>query len=115
MENLLRTGFERRILQKMATGYFNIHCKEKCIFENLLQKVHTELNVIFNFITDISFLNYVTKIFCICYYFQEIFWECFKVQRSVSVSVYILSSKGANQLQELCIRTLGNKERNFFT
>ena len=111
MENLLRTGFERRILQKMATDYFDIHCKENCIFENL----HTELNVIVNFITDISFLNYVTKIFCVWYYFQEIFWECFKVQRSVSASVYILSSKGANQLQELCIRTLGNKERNFFT
>ena len=52
-ENILPTDFERRILQKMAN---------------------------FNSITDISFLMYVTKIFYICYFFQEKFWECFNVQ-----------------------------------
>ena len=68
--------------------------------------------VIFNSITDISFLKYVTKIFCISYYFQGKNWECLKVQRSVAMSVYILSSKGANQLQVFYIRTLQNIQRN---
>ena len=35
----------------------------------------------------------------VSYYFQEKIWECFKVQLSVVVFVFILSSKGANQLQ----------------
>ena len=39
-------------------------------------------------------------------------WECFKMQRSVAVSVYILSSEGANQLEVLYIRTLGNIQGN---
>ena len=43
------------------------------------------------------------------------YWECFKVQLSVAVFVYILSSKGANQLQVPYIRTLGNIQGNFFT
>ena len=43
------------------------------------------------------------------------YWECFKVQLSVAVSVYILSSKGTNQLQVPYIRTLGNIQGNFFT
>ena len=58
------------------------------------------LIVIFNSITDVSFLRYVIKIFYISYYFQE----CFKVQLSVAESVYIVSSKGAIQLQVLYIR-----------
>ena len=37
------------------------------------------------------------------------------MQLSVSVSVYILSSKGANQLQVLYISTLGNIQGNFPT
>ena len=35
------------------------------------------------------------------------------MQLSVAVSVYILLSKGTNQLQVLCIRTLGNIQGNF--
>ena len=69
------------------------------------------LIVILNSITDISFLKYVTKIFCISYYFQEKFWGSFKVQLSVTASEYILSSKGANQLQVLYIRTLGKIQK----
>ena len=42
-------------------------------------------------------------------------WECFKVQLSVAVSVYILLGKGANQLQVLCIRTLGNIQGSLST
>ena len=42
-------------------------------------------------------------------------WEYFKVQLPVAVFVYILSSKGANQLQVLYIRTLGNIQENIFT
>ena len=51
----------------------------------------------------------------VSYYFQEKIWECFKVQLSVVVFVFILSSKGANQLQELYIRTLGNIQGKFTT
>ena len=42
-------------------------------------------------------------------------WKCFKVQLSVALSVYILSSKGANQLQVLYIRTLENIQGNVST
>ena len=56
-------------------------------------------SAIFSSFTDIYFLKYVTKIFCISYYFQETIWECFKVQLSVAVSVYISLSKGASQLE----------------
>ena len=47
--------------------------------------------------------------------FRKKFFEYFKVQLSVTVFVYILLSKEANQLQELFIRTLGNNEGNFST
>ena len=77
------------------------------------RKLTLNLLVIFTSFTDISFLKYVTKIFCIPYYFQEKIWECFKVQLLVAVSVYILSSKGANQLQVLYIKTMGKIQGNF--
>ena len=73
------------------------------------------LIVIFNSFTDISFSKYVTKIFCVSYYFQKKIWKHFKVQLSVAVFVYILSSKGANQLHVLYIRTLGNIREKFPT
>ena len=37
------------------------------------------------------------------------------MQLSVTVSVYILSSKGANQLLVLYVRTLGNIQGNYST
>ena len=42
-------------------------------------------------------------------------WECFKVQFSVAVFVYILSSKRASQLQVVFIRTLENIQGKFYT
>ena len=62
---------------------------------------------------DISFLRCVTKIFCVSYYFQEKIWECSKVQLSVAVFLYILLSKGANQLQVLYIGTLASIQVKF--
>ena len=47
--------------------------------------------------------------------FRKKSWECFKEQISVTLFVYILSSKGANQLQVLYIMTLGNIQGNFST
>ena len=73
------------------------------------------LIVIFISFTGISFLKYVTKIFCISYYFQENIWKYFKVQLSVTLFVYILSIKGANELQVLFIKTLGNIQGKFST
>ena len=111
MENLLRTAFERGVLWKMENqnSYFNkdiswsplLFQKTDIVRENaslraIDRKLTSNLIVIFNSFTDISFLKYVTKIFCISYYFQEKIWECFKVQLSVNLFVYILSSKGAN-------------------
>ena len=109
MENLLRAGFERRILWKMDI------VRENVSWRAIDRKLTLNLIVIFNSFTDIWFLQYVTKIFCISYFFQEKIWECFKVQLSVTLFVYILSSKGANQLQVLYIRTLGNIQGNFST
>ena len=42
-----------------------------------------------------------------------IFKKCFKVQLSVTLLVYILSSKGANQLQVLYIKTLETSKETF--
>ena len=87
--------------------------RESVYLRTIDRKFALNLIVIFNSFTDISFLKYVVKVFCVSYYFQEKIQECFKEQLSVAVFVYILSSKGANQLQELQTRTQGNNERNF--
>ena len=130
MENLLRTGFERRIWWKMENQPScygkdiswspQLFRKTDIVMGNVYlrtidRKLTLNLIVIFNSFTDISFLKYVTKIFCISYYFQEKIWECFKVQLSVTLFVYILSNKGGNQLQVLYKKTLGNIQGNFST
>ena len=130
MENVLQTGFERRILWKMENGhsYYNKDIswsrqlfqktdivREGVYLRTIDRTLTLNLIVIFNSFTDILFLKHVTEIFCISYYFQDKFWKCFKVQLSVTLFVYILSSKGANQLQVLYTKTLGNIQRNFAT
>ena len=96
----------------MVNDILHINCEGKCIFKNHLRKVDTELNSNFQLHRRHFFSKYyVTKIFCICYFIQEYFWKCFKVLSSVSVSVCILSSEGANQLQVLYVRTLGKHPR----
>ena len=95
MENLLRTDFERRILRKMVNRhpYYN---KNMSRSRQLSQKNrHCEGKCIFQ--------N------------MHLHWECFKMQLSVAMSVYILSGKEANQLQVIYIRTLGNIQANFST
>ena len=92
MENLLPIGFEMRILWKMANWhtYYN---KET-------RKFTLSLIVIFNSFTDISFLKYITEIFCDSYYFQEKNWDYFKVQPALrGCACVYLSSRGVNQLQ----------------
>ena len=130
MENLLRTGFERRTLWKMANWriYYNKEIswsrqlfqetdisRESVYLRTIDRKLTLKLIVIFNSFTDISFLKYVTEIFCVSNYFQEKIWKCCNVQLSVAVFLYILSSKGANQLQVLYIRTLGNIQGKYST
>ena len=44
-----------------------------------------------------------------------IFKKCFKVQLPVTLLVFILSSKEANQLHVLYIKILGNIQGNFST
>ena len=87
--------------------------RERVYLRTIDKKLTLKLMVIFDSFTDISFLKYVAKIFCVSYYFQEKNWKCFKVQLSVTVFVYILSSNGANQLQVLYIRSLGNIQGKF--
>ena len=94
--------WSRRLSQKTDIA------RESVYLSAIDRKLTSELNSNFQLLHRYFFLKYVTKIFCISYYFQEKIWECFKVQLSVAVSVYILSSKGANRLQVLYIRTLGN-------
>ena len=84
--------------------------RESVYLRTIDRTLTLNLIVIFNSFTDISFLKYGTKIFFISHYFQ-----CFKVKLSGTVFVNILSSKRANQLQVLYIRTLRNIQRNFFT
>ena len=67
--------------------------------------------LIFNSFADISCLKYVTKIFRIYYYFQEKIRECFKVQ--LQWLCLCTNSKGANWLQVLYIKTLGNIQWSF--
>ena len=116
MENLLRTGFERTILWKTANRhtYYNKEiswsrqlfqktdtARESIYLRTIDRKLTLNLIVVFKSFTDISFLKYVTKIFCVSYYFQEKICDFLKVQLSVAVFVYTLSSKGACQLQVL--------------
>ena len=110
MENLLRTGFERGILRKIGNRHSYYH-KEISWSRQFFQEKKVNIDLNRNFQLHISFLKYVTKIFCISYYFQQNFLEYFKML-SVALSVYILLNKGANQLQVLYIRTLGNIQEN---
>ena len=92
--------------------------RESVYMRTIDRTLTLNLIVIFNLFADILFLKYfqnVAKIFCISYDFQEKIWECFKVQISVTLFVYILSSKGANQLQVLYTKTLENIQRDLAT
>ena len=86
--------FQFRILSKMENrhSYYNkdisrsrsLFQKTDIARENLYlrtidRKLTLNLIVIFNSFADISF-QYVAKIFCISYYFQEKICDCFKVQ-----------------------------------
>ena len=128
METLLRTGFERTILWKTANRhtYYNKEiswsrqlfqktdtARESIYLRTIDRKLTLNLIVVFKSFTDISFLKYVTKIFCVSYYFQEKVWHCFKVKLSIAVFVYILSSKGASQLQVLYKGSTLFSEENF--
>ena len=130
MENLLRTGFKRRILWKMKNRHSYYYediswsqqlfqkadiARESVYLRNIDKRFTLNLIVIFNSSSDISFQKYVTEIFSISYYFQKTIWEWFKMQLSVTLLGYILSSKGANQLQVLYIKTLANIQGNFST
>ena len=86
----------------------NRHCEVKCILENYRQKVDIELDSNFQPIHRYFFSKVCYQIILYLLLFSGKNLECFKVQFSVAVFVHILSSKGANQLQLLYIRTLGN-------
>ena len=86
--------------------------RESMNLRNIDRNLTLKLVVIFNCFTDIFFLKYVTKIFYISYCFQECFQNYFGSALRYSfhwLRLYILSNKGANQLQVLFISTLGNK------
>ena len=74
--------------------------RESVYLRTIDRKLTLNLIVIFNSSTDISFRKFVTEIFCDSYYFQEKTSTVLRCdQLSVAVFVFILSSKGANQLQ----------------
>ena len=109
--------------------------RESVYLKTIDKRLTFYLIMIFNSFTEISFLKYVTKIetyfrkeisvkdlkwfevrnFCVSYYFQEKISDYFKVQLSVTVFVYVLSTKEANLLPMLQIRTLGNILGKFST
>ena len=88
--------------------------RENVYVRTINRKLTLNLIVIFNSFTDISFLKYVTKIFCTSDFFQGKIWECFKVSLSVTLFVCILSSKAANQLLLLYTKTFGNIQGNVY-
>ena len=86
IENLLRTGFKRRILWKTENrhSYYNKDiswcrqhfqktdiARESVYLRNIDRRLTLNLTVIFNSSADISFLKCVTKIFCISCCFQK--------------------------------------------
>ena len=79
------------------------------------RKLTLNLIVIFKTFTDISFLKYVTKIFCISYYFQE------KIGSVLRCSSHWLCLCTFYQVKELIsckysyIKTLRNIQGNFST
>ena len=87
MENLLRTGFETKVLLKMGNRhtYYNKEisstkqpfektdiARETVYLRTIDKKLTLNLIVIFNSLVDISLLKCVTKIFCVCYYFRSV-------------------------------------------
>ena len=68
------------------------------------------LNFNFNSFADISCQKYATKIFCISYCFQE---KSESVLRCCFSGFCVLNSKGANYLQVLYIKSLGNIQGSF--
>ena len=95
-------SWSRQLFQKTDIA------RESVYLTTIDKRLTLNLIVVFDSFADIFFPKHVSKIFCVSYYFQEKNWECFKVKFSVAVFVYILSSKGANQLQVLYIKILGN-------
>ena len=87
--------WSRQLFQETDIG------RETVYFRTIDRKLIMNLIVIFNSFTDISFLKYVTKRFSLLL-FPVVF-------------LYILSSKGANELQLLYIRTFGNIQGKFIT
>ena len=86
--------------------------RESVNLKKIDRNLALKLIVIFNAFTDISFLKYATKIFYISYFFQECFQGYFGSVWKYSsqwLCLYILSSKGTNQLQVLFVRILENK------
>ena len=104
MKNL-QTGVDKIILWKMTNrhSYYNKeilwsrqlfqridNVRESVNLRNIDRKMTLNLIVIFNSFTDVSFLQYVTKIFYISYYFQEKHFGVFKALLPVAVPVYFI-------------------------
>ena len=107
-----RTYHNKEISWSRQLFYETVIVRQSVYWRTIDRKLTLNLIVIFNSFTDISFLKYVTKMFCLLLFSGKI-QECFKVQ--VSVVVLILSSEGANQSQVLYKRTLGNIPGKFTT
>ena len=86
MESLLRTGLKEEFLLSNRQSYYKNEIswsrqlfekaditRESVYLRTIDRKLTLNLIVIFNSFTDIYFLKYVAKIFCIFHYFQEIF------------------------------------------
>ena len=87
----------------------NRHCEGKCNLRTINRKLTLNFIVSFNSFTDTSVLKYVSKIFLYLLLFSGKTFGGVLRYSSQWLFLYILSSKGANQLQVLFIRTLGNK------
>ena len=95
MENLLRTDFEQRILRKMVNRHSQYNKKYIMQSTAFLKKTDTARESVY-----LRIYIYIGSVLTCSSQ-----WLC----------LYILSSKGANRLQVLYIRTLGNIQGNFST
>ena len=86
-----RTYYDKEISWSRQLFHETDIAKESVSLRTIHRKLTLNLTVIFNSFSDISFLRYVTKIFCLLLFSEKI-RECFKLHLSVVVFVLSVAS-----------------------
>ena len=83
------TYYDKEILWSLQLFPKTDLARESVYLTTIERKLTLNLIIIFNSSTDISFVKYITEIFCDSYYFQEKNREYFKVQPALSYCVCV--------------------------